>query len=225
MFRSSYHQESNMWIGFSNKIDLKLLKISSSFWQTENRSMWWPPAMMKTVVRQNKPAYISQGKYPSWEKMPSVKAKKEYFTESWLKFLQKRHTFHLLIKENGYCCAMWKGGISSLLFWFITTAFDSRLQFFLVFVWLYDSLRAYTEPGNSDTSFCFPDTVSGMWACLYRSGAVGHAWNAHQMTLGSVTNMNSCGKHLNGRLIVMLEITIWNIASFWHFEQYITFSK
>jgi len=77
-----------------------------------------------------------------------------------------------------------------------------------VFVWLYDSLRAYTEPGNSDTSFCFPDTVSGMWACLYRSGAVGHAWNAHQMTLGSVTNMNSCGKHLNGRLIVMLEITI-----------------
>jgi len=56
--------------------------------------------------------------------------------------------------------------------------------------------------------FCFPDTVSGMWACLYRSGAAGHAWNVHQMTLDSVTNTNSSGKHYNGGLIVILEFTI-----------------
>jgi len=32
--------------------------------------------MMKTIVRQNKPAYVNQGKYPSWGKMSSLKAKK-----------------------------------------------------------------------------------------------------------------------------------------------------
>jgi len=43
--------------------------------------------------------------------MSSVKAKKEYFTVLWLNLLQKRHAFHLLTKENGYCFAMSKGDI------------------------------------------------------------------------------------------------------------------
>jgi len=74
---------------------------------------------------------------------------------------------------------MSKGGIPLQLFRLITTAFSSQIQLISikVFVWLSDSLRAYTEPGNSDPSFCFPDyhlrDVVGLliskwcgWSCL-----------------------------------------------------------